>query len=355
MSVVRQTGLTNRSPLSAGAERGDVTIRGVVIATYAADEEDRPSIVGEGKATYEPKSVHCDVLTYGGRYRYFLPRVPVVQVRHGLNDHTSLWIPRATKINIASGIAPRLVRDEAGPADDPRDFDGDHVIVQFFEDDPQQPFIFGALPHPRATFRITKDLGELKRTRHRGVVAAVDAAGNVTLDTRGANSGAIETPAGTEPAVEDDGHGNVTVHMNRAASLTVVGARTDGSLETFQLAMSEGEFVVKLSNGESLTLVDKDALAQLKVGNGAVHAAIVEHLQALWTQMLTRDTTFTAALIAYLTTIQTDITAMLAALGLTGSSTAGATAFATASGSTNPPTPAWDATINSGKLSFPDG
>lgn len=87
---------------------------------------------------------------------------------------------------------------------------------------------------------------------------------------------------------------------------------------------------VTFDGGSTIKLEQKDADATLTLGDGAVHAAIVEKLEALWGQLKTAMDTYDA---------HTHPTGV----GPSGPST--------------PPSaiPAWDGSINSTKVSFPDG
>lgn len=261
-------------------------MRAVVLATYFADEPSRPDAP-------EVVGVYCDVFTYGGAYRSFLSRVPVMQIGHGLNDRTALWIPRPATKNIATGEAPKLRKIDGAPADDPLDFDGDHVIVQFFENDLGQPFIFGSVPHPRSNFKALKADGNTHSTRHRGVISEVDSGGNVLLDTTLANDGET-SPQGAESEAYSEDHGNVTLKLNSASTLTIEGVRADGSGQKFSLVLKDNELTLRLDNGETLALIGKDGAAEMTVGDGARHVAIVEELRALYEALKAQQEIFNA-------------------------------------------------------------
>ena len=81
-----------------------------------------------------------------------------------------------------------------------------------------------------------------------------------------------------------------------------------------------------INEGAGVIIENKDADAKLTLGDGAVKATIADHMQALWEAMM--DT--------YLFHEHID------SMGGTGAVSSG-------------PMDSWDANINSGKLTFPDG
>lgn len=270
-----------KMPSNAGSPlRGAFMVRAVVIAVYYADDQDDRATVAGDPDFPEIKTFAADVLTYGGRHRAFLPKVPVVVRRHGVNDYDGLCPLRETTKDLSTGAPPVLNRTDGEPGD-PRNFDGDHVLVEFLENDPGQPIIRDVLPHPRAKYRLVRADGEQKRSRYHGVETSIDRDGNVVVDTTQANSGATDA-AGDETPALDAAHGNVTVRVNHNAALTIQGVNADGADEKFSLTVKDGELRVRLTDGESLLVVDKDGAASLKLGNGAVHAAIFEHVQTWW-------------------------------------------------------------------------
>lgn len=269
--------------------RGNVKVRAVVIATFFADEDDRESAQG----AYSPKNIVCDVLTYGGRYRSFLAKVPVVQHRHGLNDYTDLWIPRASTVDLSKAplAAPVLQRTEGETTVDPRDLDGDHVLVEFLENDPMQPIINGSLAHPRSNYRLVKSDGESRRSRFRGVETSIDSNGNVRIDTTGANDGTLNDD-GTETAADDSTHGRITVLVGKHTTFDVQG--TDGTTQTYELALSDGQLEVRLQDGASMLLTGKDGSTNLIIGDGVMSAVLGERLQQYIDALVLAQKTFNA-------------------------------------------------------------
>jgi len=119
------------------------------------------------------------------------------------------------------------------------------------------------------------------------------------------------------------------------------GTRTDIRIDKSQVRISlndseeeiilrTDELIVLLSSGDGLTVKGKDADAVLTLGDGAVHAAIVEKLETLWGLLKTAMDAFDAHV------------------------------HPTGMGPSGPPSPisaipAWDTAINSTKVEFPDG
>jgi hypothetical protein len=267
-------------------------VRAVVIRTYFADEEKRVGVAEANARGNTPiKAVSCDVLTYGGRHRFFLPRIPVAQAAHGLNDH-DLWIPRPSTIDLKTGQAPVLPQygnvSDPRSISDPRNLDGDHVLVEFLENDPQQAFVrFDQLPHPSATYRMERADGERRRSRFRGVVQEIDEQGNLTVDTTQANDG-VPDPAlfGVENPASDAAHGNVTFKVNSAAELTIIGLDQNGANEEFRLRIKDGELLIRLDNGESFLVQGSGNGTVVTVGDGGENVVTYSHLEALWNATL---------------------------------------------------------------------
>lgn len=100
-------------------------------------------------------------------------------------------------------------------------------------------------------------------------------------------------------------------------------------LNKHKIVFTPSKLVVTHDEGNALTLEKKEADATLKIGDGAVHATIVEHLETFWTSKVKPyiDNAFVN----------------------TGFGISSTIAIA------NPPgAPQWDPKINSKKVSFPD-
>lgn len=180
--------------------RGGV-YRAVVLKTYATDD----SVRTEGRpSTTRLFEVECDILLTRSLVLY--PRVPVMQPFHGVND-ASLWIPRpSTRVIGGQDLNFTRVSARGTLAKLPpnlEDLDGDKVLVQFVEGDPEKPIVVGCLSHPK-TLRLFVDgsgWSELasgsergkphkdeKYLRYRGVEVRINDAGDVLVDTVGATS-----------------------------------------------------------------------------------------------------------------------------------------------------------------------
>lgn len=300
--TVYQNGLEMEPGRGAAPSTGGVVTRAVVIQTFFADD---PSIgAGYTDNTGTPgahprqiKAVAASVLTYGRPGRHaFLPRVPVVQARHGLNDHHGLWIPRPTTVDLSTGLAPVL--PDGNQADreqtaDPTNLDGEHVLVTFLDNDPAQPVIMGALPHPRANYRMVAANGPQVRSRFRGVETCIDKDGNVIVNTYAANSGDID-PAleGLEPPVHDAEHGKVTLNLSAAAELNVHGVDQNGANEKYRLRLKDGELLVSFNTGVTLVVSEAGTDAKMILGDGTSSGMLFEAFQAWWNTVVapTHDT-----------------------------------------------------------------
>jgi hypothetical protein len=275
-----QAGMNMATPGTESPLRSSRLVRGVVINTYFADEEIRD---GRADGQSIQRGVACDVLTYGGPNRGFLPRVAVAQERHGISDH-DLWIPRPTTKDLSTGAAPVFARSPGERAGNPADFDGDHVLVEFIEGSAHQAVITKAIAHPRATYRPVKADEIVRRMRARGTVVSVDVSGNVDLDTTRANSGELNAD-GEETPADDSAHGQVTLRVAKSANLLVRGQDVDGNERTFELSIQEGVFEVKLNDGNSFRVSGDGDGTTVQIGNGGMHAILGERLKALYEEM----------------------------------------------------------------------
>ncbi len=117
--------------------------KGVVLATYLVNATGNRADVG----------VECDVVLYRGRR--VLRHVPVEQ--RGGYASLALWVPRPTTRSLNTGEAltyapnteiPRWVETTLLA-----DMDGDHVVIDFFDGNVDDPIIRGSRPHPRAQWK----------------------------------------------------------------------------------------------------------------------------------------------------------------------------------------------------------
>jgi hypothetical protein len=169
--------------------------RAVVTATYYADEDQRG---------HDPRSMSCDVRTYG-RYTRELPKVPVLQRTHGLWDY-DIYTPRAARQDIEGSDLIGTGSKGKRPTSAEK-MDGDHVLIGFLDNDPNQPVILPfTLGHKNANYRPAAADGHVRRIRHNGVLMAWDKDGNFSIDATG-GAAEILGPKGTEVA----SGGNVSV------------------------------------------------------------------------------------------------------------------------------------------------
>jgi phage baseplate assembly protein gpV len=262
----------------------------------------------------------------------------------GVADYES-WTPRKAKIN-PLGVDPR--NNQTNPSGfEP----GSQVLVLCLNGNSQYGVIIGGVPHTNGAKQQEKGVSWVRRFN--GVTMQIDDDGQFILSFAGATEAngerrgsADETAAGSTMTFAKDGgikletkDGQQSVHLDHAnnkiavranAELEITGLDPDGSTPKFQLSMKDGELTVKLQDGASLAVVGKDGNAQLTVGDGAKHVAIVEALEGLYNQLKLKLDLFDAHI------------------------------HPSAMGPTGPPAPmvmapAWDPTINSTKVSIPNG
>jgi hypothetical protein len=300
-----------------------------------------------------------------------------------LNDH-DLWKPRGTTVDLSTGNAPLLPQfgnvDNAEQLGDARDFDGDHVLIEFLEGDTQQAFVRAdQLPHPRSTFRMELAQGDRQRSRFRGVIQETDDKGNWTLDATRANDGkpdptedGQETPAVSNSALSDaekSAFGNVTLKASNKSEFNVLGVDDNDGDEQFRLRMKANELLTQLGGDITLLLTGNQGNANMTVGDGAVSAAIAEHLATLWGLLdsyLDVHVHPEASLRSFLATAGVALSAAgvdptlisiapLAAASLATAGTALTSAGASVPDAPSTSAPNYDTAITSTKVTIPDG
>lgn len=293
-----------RNPLAANG----LILRGAVVATYVPIDGP-PS--AKRKVLHDDADIagtYCDVIVYSRHpnFRNALFRsVPVVG-DSGLHDGR-VWAPRAARVNLAGGTLQRT-------GVDPVDLDGDHVLIQFLDDDLAQPVITGRAPHPRMgtgneglpeaghRMRLKVVDGEPDFWKHHGSFYGVDDSGNFVVDTTRAHGGEFSDD-GSEVPAQDAAHGNVIIRVGDDNTVTV-----------------------QVGGGATLLLTGKDGATTMQLGDGARHVAVVEELQALYGVLKTW--------------LETHVHP-------TGVGPSGPPAVL--------PAPDWDPAINSSKVSIPEG
>jgi len=308
-----QAGVPMRATPSAYEKAHGLLMRGVVTATYEVDNPDHPVVNLDPNAT--PVAIYCDVLCYSSmpNQRWtFLRRCLVSQPVGGIH-RGRIWKPRAATLDVTNN--PIDLDANTNPAN----LDGDHVLVGFLDHNLNTPVIIRGIPHPSNDIgNEEEELGHRMKLKvadgdpdfwkHHGAYFGVDAAGDFVVDTTQAYDGELEE-GGVEPDPTEDGSaGNVLLRLQKGATLTV---EVDG--DNFKLELADGD-------------------AKLTLGDGAVSAAVAEHLEALWN-------------------------AAKSTLDIWGG--ASGHIHSTGVGPSGPPSPAlsvdaWDPKIVSDKVKFPD-
>jgi hypothetical protein len=199
--------------------------------------------------------------------------------------------------------------------------------------------------------RHQEDDGGARYAKRRGAYWGTDKNGNAILDLTRAHTGSYlfgERTEGHEPEPDLSGtSGNVRVRLPENSTLTVeltkgvqVGNGADADALTTRFRVENNKITILNEGGAGLIIEGKDGDAALTLGDGAVHAAIVEHLQSLYEDLKDKLDDFDAAYSPH--------THISAAPG-------SASGPASAGGALPIGAPAWDPGINSGKVSMPDG
>ena len=259
------TGRTQKSGLDlvpaerTAPPRGGI-YRAVVLQTYATDDPIRSEAGASTTRVYE---VECDIILERSQLMY--PRVPVQQPVHGIAN-ASLWIPKGSDAVVGGGplnlrrLSLRGTQEEPPP--NMADLNGDQVLVQFLEADPEYPIITGALSHVRTNRRVvdgdgwaesggnergSPGLGESYK-RHAGTELRVNASGDALLDTEGAN------PTDESTELPNPASGGLTrLRLKRGQRLTVECGGVD-VLEIYSDLIT-GDVHIDLGEGASERMV----------------------------------------------------------------------------------------------------
>lgn len=336
-----QSGIS-RKPIDPKRRANGLLLHGLVVETHVTDADEHPQAEAPQEAV--PVAVYCDVLvmpSISGQRWFGLKNVLVTQEVAGLH-RGRIWKPRAAKLDFVDDLD---IQNGTNPAYT----DGDHVLIGFMNDNFSQPVILRALPHPTGDLgRENYDIGTRMKLliadkdpdffRHHGVHYGVNDAGDFILDTTFGNSGVLGSDA-HEPAPSADGSsGNQVYNLPKDSKLTInlMDMSAPGSPDPkviieisdtgglVDIKDGAGSWHMKIADGESITIEGKDGAAKLTLGDGAVKAAVADHLQTLWDSAKTE----------YLKHVHPSGT------GPTGIP--------------DTPLPDWDAKINSDKLIIPD-
>jgi hypothetical protein len=259
-------------------DAGGLTLRGVVVAvnTYGSDQ----TFNNSGDTGLPINAVYCDVLTYG-RELNLITRVLYVTPRKGMHEG-EIALPRAATLDTTKELDVST--------SNPFNMDGDHVIVGFIENDLSQPYIAGFIPHPASDIgnasevvgvrtRLKEADGSPRLTKHRGSYHGVDRHGNFVVDTRRAHSGAYQAN-GAEPAPALTGvNGNYVFDLPAGSTLTV-----------------------RVANGATLLVDDKDGNATMTLGNGNRSVAVAQELQTLYTSLKSQFDAFNTQYVGHVHT-----------------------------------------------------
>lgn len=233
----------------------DRPMRGLVVNTRMVGDAD--NIRGYG--------VECDVVVVKTGVAVY--NVPVVQ-KAGVNNVHDLWVPRRTTrvVSAAGGVLnlqEQLSRRGSfqGAPTPLSDVDGDMVLIDFIEGNPDFPIITHSLPHERANRRVRSgqgwregsvaERGEPREdeyyTHHYGVELRINEQGDVLIDTVGAYS---------DPATEDASvmSGQVRFRIKDSQRFTVSIGDDEDVLEVWK-DTGTGQLRVDLGEGATERVV----------------------------------------------------------------------------------------------------
>ena len=246
-----------------------LVLSGVVVTTYVPVDGGSPFPDGVENA---PTAVYCDVLTYGTAPGLQSALIHGALVVGGGMHNGHVWKPRAATMNVTGEPLD-------GNLADPRDLDGDHVLVQFLDNDLDRPVITARLPHPR-TGQGTGTLpqaghrqllkvadGDPDLWKHNGSFYGLDKDGNFVLDTTRAHSGAYANDGAETPA-EDATHGGANLFVSNKAKVTIVGVDTDRANEKYRCQLEDGKFTVQMAGSAQKSLVLDTSTGALTVKLG---------------------------------------------------------------------------------------
>lgn len=198
-----QAGIPSRATPTHYERAHGLILRGCVTATYVVDDPQHPILARNPQEDTDAVAVYCDVLTYSamqGQRFQMLKQVLVSQEIGGMHRGRA-WKPRATTIDITDPSGGFDV-DKAGA--NPANWDGDHVLVGFYDDNLNTPVILRGIPHPQADVGNSERVpgGRLKLTlvdgdpdffKHHGSFYGLDEEGNHVVDTSWANDGSVDS------------------------------------------------------------------------------------------------------------------------------------------------------------------
>lgn len=284
---------------------GGLNLRGVVVAVYVFDDDGYP------QPEDRPNTVLVDVLTYG-EHNTYIPRVPWTYERSGLHEG-DVSLPRAATIDTEGDL--NLLNSN------PRNLDGDHVIVSFIENSLNQPYISRSIGHPSSDrgnaakpvtqrLRLVRGDGHPRLWKHRGAAFGFDRDGQFLLDTRGAHSGEYRAD-GTEPDPTENGsNGNVLATLQPGSAFRVTGGETVEVQNTGDTVLDTDGSVL-IGTGASHPIVHGDTY---QTDQGAKNQAIAQAMLQLQSAMATAVGSLGSPATAPLPVVGADLVPILAAI-----------------------------------------
>jgi len=247
-------------------------MRAVVTSTYLTDQtQDSRTRV----------DVECDVILI--RSGVPLQRVPVLQNEHGVNNASSLWIPRPSTRVVASATEAVSLqgRDAQQPPTPFGDLNGDQVLVGFIENDVGYPVILRSFTHEQTKRLVIGSLDSIgwqegdastrgkpyrneHYTAHYGTEVRINAQGDMLIDTVGAF---------TDPATED-ASGNVGQMRIRVKNSQRFTVEMDGT-DVLEVWKDGGQVRVDLGEGATQRIpLGDDQVAALKNAINAIDTCV---------------------------------------------------------------------------------
>lgn len=225
--------------------------KAIVTKTYVSDDSEN----------FSGLLVECDVILVTTSIP--IPRVPVLQSNHGINNVHNMWVPKPTTRSLEENGELNFRKkgpDGAftGPVTSYDQVDGDMVIVEFLEGDKDSPAITAAFPH-RRTNRVVVDgtgwsegdestRGAPQRdeyySHHQGTELRINQSGDVLVDTRGAYSD-LETE---DP---ETGQGQIRMRLKEGQKFTVQA----GDIDVLEVYEQNGEVHIDLGENATEQLV----------------------------------------------------------------------------------------------------
>jgi hypothetical protein len=257
---VGKSGTPSEVPFPINGARG-LILSGVVTCTYVQLDGD-PAF--EGDEVSRIRAVYCDVITYSTKPN--LHGIPLrrVLVADASGIHSGrVWKPRAARLSV-----------DGKPLDartlDPSKVDGDHVLIQFIDDNMARPVITSRMPHPltglgneelpqaghRQLLKVVDGIPEY--LKHNGTFFGVSDTGDFILNTTRANDGDYDDD-GSEPQ-HVGGSGNIDVRMNKNQIFRLQGLDPDQINPNLLVQVSDGDI--------QLRLVDTNTTVRIHRANG---------------------------------------------------------------------------------------